>query len=178
MANSQIRFSTSEYSAPPMKIIATLESRSAPSVQTTPRASTSARLRTRARRRSLVVDIAGNAVTITNWGRKSTALVRIRPPAYRPASCSSSTLRATTMSAFDSAKKESSASVLRVDSRAFVRSELVRPSSWWWSLRSSHQPTATEVNAPSVTPSIAAVSSGLARMNSVPNSSRGTPIAR
>ena len=34
------------------------------------------------------VDIDGKAITTTNCGRNSTALVRISPPAYRPASCS------------------------------------------------------------------------------------------
>ena len=122
--------------------------------------------------------MAGNATTTTNCGRNSTALVRIRPPAYRPASWGSKTLRATTMSAFESAKNASSARVLRVDSRKVCRSESCRPSSWWTSPRSSHQPTATDVKAPRATPIIAAVSSGFTAMSRVPKSSRGTPIDR
>ena len=53
--------------------------------------------------------IEGNASTTTNWGRNSTALTRISPPAYRPAWCSSSTLRATRMSTLESAKNASRA---------------------------------------------------------------------
>ena len=48
-------------------------------METAPSAAISARLRTSARRRSPAVAIAGNAITTTNCGMNSTALVRIRP---------------------------------------------------------------------------------------------------
>ena len=52
----------------------------APASRPAPSADTSARLQRAAARRRPGRDIAGNATTTTNWGRNSTALVRISPP--------------------------------------------------------------------------------------------------
>ena len=103
----------SAYSCPPTNIRVTPLSSQAARVPTTPSAVTTPTLRSRAERRADSVDIDGNATTTTNWGRNSTAFTRIRPPAYRPASWASSTLRATITSALESAKKASSACELR-----------------------------------------------------------------
>ena len=148
-------------------------------VVTAPRTTISVRLRVSARRRSLLVDIDGKATTTTNCGRKSTALVRIRPPAYRPASCSSSTLRAITMSALERAKKASSTWEFRADSRITLRkpcASLCTPGSR--GRRRKYHPATIGKQAPRPVPISAVVSLGCQAISAVPMISRGTPLSR
>ena len=92
-----------------MNTTARPDSTAMPTTVTAPMASTRLRLSRCIRRPASCRDIDGKAITTTNWGRNSTALVRISPPAYRPAWCSSRVLRAMITSALDSAKNASSA---------------------------------------------------------------------
>ena len=70
-----------EYWLPPTKTIAKFASTVTPMATTPPIRPTAVRLRSRVRRRDSATPIDGKASTTTNCGRKSTAFVRMSPPA-------------------------------------------------------------------------------------------------
>ena len=117
-ANTHSRLCSSAYSGPPMKISARPDRAATPATVTAPMTSTAPRLIRCICLPASRLAMNGKAITTTNWGRNSTALARISPPAYRPAWCSLSALRAITTSAFDSAKNASRAWELCIVSRS------------------------------------------------------------
>ena len=161
-----------------MNLTARSLSTQVPAVQAAPTAPTSIRLRVSARRRASAVDIDGKAMTTMNCGRKSTAFVTIRAPAYRPATLELSTLPATITSALDSTKNASNACELCSVSRMIGRaawSAMVCAASR--SRRRAYQPTRQGATRPMATAIMALASVGRHRMKAVPITKRGTPTA-
>ena len=133
-----------------------------------------------ARRRSPAPAIDGNATTTTNCGRNSTALVRIRP-----AGVQAGVVAVEDVAGDDDVgvgEHEEGQQRDRVAHGLLARSAAARGRRW--SRRGSrprrraYQPSAAGANRPSVTPSMALVSVGLTRMQMLPSTRRGRPIAR
>jgi hypothetical protein len=126
------------------------------------------------------VAIEGKATTITNWGRNSRLLTRIRPPAYSPELWVSSTSRPMITSALERTKKASRACELAMTSR-----NTERP--WWASSssvlryaaerRSASQPTTAGPAKPMARPRAATASAERQNSSSVP-ASRESPMLR
>ena len=136
--------SRSAYWLPPTKTTASSESSQTPAEVSSPSSTITARARNRVARAAATSDMDGKASTTTNCGRNSTALTRISPPAYRPAWCSSSTLRATRMSTLERAKKASRALELwNVSCQSARVLCSVERSPGWRGWRSASQPTST-----------------------------------
>ena len=80
-AKSPTSGSISAYAGPPTKVTARSLRTTAPMLAMQPMAATRISPLRYMLRRSVDDAIDGKAITTTNWGRNSTALVRISPPA-------------------------------------------------------------------------------------------------